>query len=80
MDIKVLVIHGKLDKIVPFSYSADILKRIHWARMIEVGSEPGQIESLDFGHNWTEYFGVDVWYQVITRFLNESTNDGRAKL
>lgn len=74
------MIHGKFDKIVPFSYSADILKRIPWARMVEIGSEPGQIESLDFGHSWTEYFGVDVWYQVITRFLNESTNDVRARL
>lgn len=68
-DIKVLVIHGKLDGIVPFSYSNDILRHIPWAKRIEVGMQPGQVEHLDFGHNWFEYFDSNVWCEVIERFI-----------
>ncbi|KJA27078.1 hypothetical protein HYPSUDRAFT_198377 [Hypholoma sublateritium FD-334 SS-4] len=68
-DIKVLVIHGKLDEIVPFSYSDDILRHIPWAKRVEVGMQPGQVEHLDFGHNWFEYFDSNVWCEVIERFV-----------
>ncbi|KAF9484709.1 alpha/beta-hydrolase [Pholiota conissans] len=81
-DGKVLVIHGKLDNIVPFSYSSDVLQHIPWARMVEVGYGPGQLESLDFGHHWFEYFSVDVWYRVIVQFLDEPATaiDDRARM
>ncbi|TFK30094.1 alpha/beta-hydrolase [Coprinopsis marcescibilis] len=70
-DIKVLVLHGELDQVLPFSSSRQVLKRIPWAKDVEVGGKPGQVPSLAFGHQWFEYFDIAVWKNVIEMFLND---------
>ncbi|KAJ7161489.1 Alpha/Beta hydrolase protein [Mycena crocata] len=64
-----LVIHGDLDAIVPPYCGQEILKRIPWARSVEIGNQPGQVESLNFGHHWFEYFDIQVWHDVVEKFI-----------
>ncbi|KAJ2933780.1 hypothetical protein H1R20_g3304, partial [Candolleomyces eurysporus] len=70
-DTKIMVIHGKLDEVLPYSASRVILERMPWAKDVEVGDKPGQIPSLDFGHQWFEYFDIEAWTNVFELFLNE---------
>ncbi|ESK91382.1 3-oxoadipate enol-lactonase [Moniliophthora roreri MCA 2997] len=72
-DIKFLVIHGKNDTIVPYSCGEELLKRIPWACAVEIGTRPGQIPNLAFGHHWFEYFPVQIWVNVIESFLRDSS-------
>lgn len=65
----ILVIHGILDTVIPFSCGQDLLSLIPHARMVEVGPLPGQIDNLDFGHNWFEYFDVERWRLVLEMFM-----------
>ncbi|KAJ7461572.1 Alpha/Beta hydrolase protein [Mycena latifolia] len=67
--IQFLVIHGNLDAIVPPYCGQEILQRIPWAKPVEIGTHPGAVENLDFGHCWFEYFDVQVWHDVIEKFL-----------
>lgn len=39
--------------------------------MVEVGCTPGQVPNLDFGHHWFEYFDIQVWHDVVERFMGE---------
>jgi len=64
-----LVIHGDLDAIVPPYCGQEILRRIPWARPVEIGTHPGAVETLEFGHHWFEYFDVRVWHDVVEKFL-----------
>ncbi|KAF8891233.1 hypothetical protein BD779DRAFT_1670876 [Infundibulicybe gibba] len=68
-DMQFLVIHGELDAIVPPSCGQEILRRIPRAKSIEVGGRPGQVEHLNFGHHWYEYFDIQVWDDVVEYFL-----------
>lgn len=68
-DTHILVIHGKLDEIVPFSSSEEIVLRMPQAQRVVIGSRPGQIPNLSFGHHWFEYFDVQVWHDVVETFL-----------
>jgi hypothetical protein len=68
-NIQFLVIHGDLDAIVPPYCGQEILQRIPWARSVEIGTQRGAVENLDFGHHWFEYFDVQVWHDVIEKFL-----------
>ncbi|KAJ7080342.1 Alpha/Beta hydrolase protein [Mycena belliarum] len=68
-NIQFLVIHGELDAILPPYCGQEILQRIPWARPVEVGTHPGAIENLEFGHVWYEYFDVRVWHDVVEKFL-----------
>ncbi|RXW18980.1 hypothetical protein EST38_g6874 [Candolleomyces aberdarensis] len=70
-DTKIMVIHGKLDEVLPYSASRVILERLPWAKDAEVGDKPGQIPSLDFGRHWFEYFDIEVWKNIFEVFLNE---------
>ncbi|KAI5893667.1 alpha/beta-hydrolase [Schizophyllum commune H4-8] len=68
-DIQFLVIHGTLDSIVPYSCSEEIIEKIPWARRVQTGRDPGEIEHLEFGHQWYGYFDVERWRQVFDVFL-----------
>ncbi|KAJ7461571.1 Alpha/Beta hydrolase protein [Mycena latifolia] len=68
-DMPVLVIHGEADQIIPFECSKVILQRIPGARFIEVGPEPGKLPTLTFGHNFTLYFPVSIWDDIVNNFL-----------
>jgi hypothetical protein len=74
-----LVIHGELDQVVPFYSAQEILRRIPWAKQVEIGCLPGQVENLAFGHLWFEYFDIQVWHDVIETFL-VSTVDTKSRL
>ncbi|KAJ6531609.1 Alpha/Beta hydrolase protein [Mycena vulgaris] len=67
--IQFLVIHGDLDAVVPPYCGKEILERIPWARPVEIGTYPGAVENLAFGHHWFEYFDVQVWHDVVEKFL-----------
>lgn len=70
--MKVMVIHGKNDTIVPYSCGEEILQRIPWAQAVEVGESPGQVPNLDFGHQWSEYFDIKVWHDVVEEFMTDN--------
>lgn len=76
-----LIIHGKLDQVVPFSESRKLLARIPWAREVAVGNASGQIPSLEFGHQWFEYFdNANVWAEVFDEFLLHLSEPVRAHM
>ncbi|KDQ61139.1 hypothetical protein JAAARDRAFT_32143 [Jaapia argillacea MUCL 33604] len=79
-DMQVLVIHGKLDEVVPFSAGEDIVHRIPWARMVTEGPAAGQVPSYQFSHQWFEYFDISVWRDVIEVFLGRQDNVPMARL
>lgn len=68
------MIHGQIDQVIPFSCAQEILQRIPWARLVEIGERPGQVPDYAFGHHWFEYFDVRVWRDVLEEFLR---GDGR---
>ncbi|KAJ6498304.1 Alpha/Beta hydrolase protein [Mycena vulgaris] len=68
-NVRVLVIHGHQDQVIPFRCAEDILRRIPGARFVEPGIKPGQVPSLAFGHHWFEYFDLNVWYNVVEAHL-----------
>lgn len=70
-DTKILVTHGTLDQVIAHASSREILKRIPWAKDVEVGGLPSQLPSLDFGHHWFEYFDISVWRDLFEDFLKE---------
>jgi len=72
--IPVLVIHGVVDHVVPLSNGQEILKKIPWARMVQIGDKPGQIPSGQFGHHWWEYFDAKVWQDVVEVFASQGAN------
>ncbi|KAJ7917535.1 Alpha/Beta hydrolase protein [Mycena leptocephala] len=67
--IPVLVIHGQQDQVIPFRCAEEMQQRIAGARFVELGNKPGQVPSLAFGHQWFEYFDLNVWYNVIDMHL-----------
>lgn len=71
-EMKVMVIHGELDEVVPFYCGQEVLQRIPWAEAVEIGPGKGQVESLRFGHHWYEYYDIQVWHDVIETFLGDS--------
>lgn len=71
-DIPVVIIHGKLDQVVPFSCADYLLEKMPRSRMIEVGNLPGQVPHLDFGHNWFDYFDIRVWDDVFRQILSRN--------
>ncbi|KAF8891232.1 Alpha/Beta hydrolase protein [Infundibulicybe gibba] len=68
-NIQVMVIHGQLDQVIPPDCGVGILKRIPWAKSIEVGDQPGQVPTMAFGHQWYEYFDAQVWHDVVDVFM-----------
>ncbi|KAJ6518938.1 Alpha/Beta hydrolase protein [Mycena sanguinolenta] len=70
-NVRVLVIHGQQDQVIPFRCVEDMLQRIPGARLVELGNQPGQVPSLAFGHHWFEYFDLGVWYNVIDMHLRK---------
>lgn len=79
-DTQVLIIHGKLDAVVPFYSGEEILRLIPHARIVELGSHPGQISDYQFGHHWWEYFDVQVWQDVVDVFLSGKGDGAKARL
>ena len=48
----------------------EMLKLIPWARFVEQGDQPGQVPTLNFGHSWYDYFDIQVWDDVMQKFLS----------
>ncbi|KAF8077746.1 Alpha/Beta hydrolase protein [Lyophyllum atratum] len=71
-DMKVMVIHGTMDQVIPIRCGEDIAKRIHGVTFVQKGTQPGQVPSLDFGHFWYEYFDIKVWNAVVNVFINDA--------
>ena len=51
----------------------EILHLLPHARSVEIGDRPGQIPDYQFGHHWWEYFDIQIWQDVVNKFLD---NDG----
>ncbi|KAJ7481143.1 Alpha/Beta hydrolase protein [Mycena galericulata] len=79
-DLPVLVIHGEEDQIIPFHCSKEILRRIPGARFVEIGPEPGKLPSLTFGHNFSLYFPVSIWEDLVRDFLRADGAGAEAAL
>ncbi|KAH6918408.1 Alpha/Beta hydrolase protein [Coprinopsis sp. MPI-PUGE-AT-0042] len=71
-ETKIMVIHGKLDTVIPPQCGEEILACIPWARSVEVGDGPGQAPSLNFAHYFYEYFEPEVWHGVFAHFFNST--------
>jgi len=71
-DVRFLIIHGTLDGMVPFYCVQETLQRIPWATPLQTGPLSGQVETLAFGHHFYEYFDIQVWCEVVDRFLTNS--------
>ncbi len=54
---------------VPFFSSTDILSAIPHAKAVSIGPNRGQVPHLDFGHQWYEYFDIEVWVGVIEEWM-----------
>lgn len=67
--------HGKTDLLVPYAKCEEILGALPHAHMVEVGEKRGQVPSLEFGHGWFEYFGVEVWMGVLEVFMEGGVPD-----
>ena len=77
--VPILVFHGEIDQIVPFSSSKEILSLIPHAQFVSVGPNRGQLPNLKFGHQWFEYFNAGTWVDVIENFMEAGSEIG-AKL
>jgi len=69
-NIKVLVIHGTLDRMIPHGESSFILEGITHATRVTVGKKNGQVPTASYGHTWFDYFTPKVWLDVIEEFLD----------
>ncbi|CAK5267772.1 unnamed protein product [Mycena citricolor] len=67
--VKILVIHGQKDQVIPFRCASETLGMIKSAKFVQVGSQVGQVPSLAFGHQWFEYFDLRVWHDVFEAHL-----------
>ncbi|KIY73596.1 alpha/beta-hydrolase [Cylindrobasidium torrendii FP15055 ss-10] len=77
----VMVIHGKRDAVIPFRYGSALLARLPHACTPEVGSGAGQLPTLEFGHQWFEYFDASVWVGILDSFIrNRMTVETKSKL
>jgi len=68
-DTQFLIIHGVIDEVVPFYCGEEIIRRIPWARMVQVGDRAGEVPNYQFGHHWMEYFDSNMWRDVVEVFL-----------
>ena len=75
-----LLLHGQEDIIVPYSNAEEILRFLPHARIVQIGTEIGQVPNYDFGHLWYEYFEVDVWVGVIETFLDDGGDPSKTRL
>ncbi|KIK58148.1 hypothetical protein GYMLUDRAFT_45341 [Collybiopsis luxurians FD-317 M1] len=78
--IQFLVIHGEKDAVVPFSSGQKLFKVIPQAKFVQIGSLPGQVPNLAFGHHWWEYFDIQVWINVIEVFLSSKRIERQGRL
>jgi hypothetical protein len=70
-NIKVLVIHGTLDRMISRDESDFILEGIPHATRVTVGKKKGQVPTENYGHTWFDYFAPEVWLDVIEGFLDD---------
>lgn len=79
--VRVLVIHGTLDRIVHYSESEYILRGIKHARRVAVGGPRG-VPTDAYGHAWYEYFDIPLWVEILEKFLEDRDEgkDAKARL
>jgi alpha-beta hydrolase superfamily lysophospholipase len=71
--LPVLVIHGKLDRMVSYQESEAIVKNIKHAKRFDPGSK-----SDNYGHYWFDYYGSQWWADEVEKYLASSR--GASKL
>lgn len=70
-NLNVLIIHGELDQVIPFKAAQMMMELFPSAEFLQVGEqEEGRVPTLSFGHHWYEYFDVEVWRDVMERFMS----------
>ncbi|KAG7092930.1 hypothetical protein E1B28_009235 [Marasmius oreades] len=71
-NLNMLIIHGELDQVIPFKAAKAMMGLFPWAEFVETGpQEEGKVPTLRFGHHWYEYFDIEVWRDVIERFMEK---------
>lgn len=73
--IPVLIIHGKLDRMVKYSESESFTKSIKNAKRIDMHPYTDQ-----YGHFWFDYFGKEFWAKKIEEYLQNGHSSNKAKL
>lgn len=73
--LPVLVIHGRLDRMVAYSESDYLVKGIKSAKRIDMSPHDEQ-----YGHFWFDYFGADWWAKSIENFLRNGHASVQSKL
>lgn len=73
--LPVLVIHGKLDRMVAYRESDEIVKNIKHAQRFDPGSKGD-----DYGHFWFDYFSTQWWADEIEGYLASKYQHQSSKL
>jgi hypothetical protein len=63
----ILIIHGKRDAVTPWICAEELMREIPHARIVG----EGEIDHLEFGHTWHEYFDPERWVRILERFIGE---------
>ena len=66
--LPVLVIHGKLDRMVAYSESEHIIKNVKHAVRLDPGEKGDQ-----YAHFWFDYFGSQWWADQIETYLQSGS-------
>lgn len=73
--LPVLIIHGKLDRMVKYSESDSFTKSIKSAKRLDM-----QPNNDQFGHFWFDYFGKEFWANKIENYLQNGHSSTKSKL
>ncbi|KAL0577094.1 hypothetical protein V5O48_004886 [Marasmius crinis-equi] len=70
-DLKIMVIHGELDQVIPLKAAQAMMELLPSAEFVQAGQVRGQVPSHRFGHHWYEYFDIEVWRDVMEAFMSK---------
>lgn len=73
--LPVLIIHGKLDRMVAYRESDEIVKAIKHAQRFDPGSKSDQ-----YGHFWFDYYSTQWWADEIEKYLANTPTKRSTKL
>lgn len=73
--LPILIIHGKLDRMVAYRESDEIVKKIKHAQRFDPGNK-----GEDCGHFWFDYYSTQWWADEIEKYLVSNCKNQNAKL
>ncbi|KAF5354597.1 hypothetical protein D9758_011184 [Tetrapyrgos nigripes] len=70
---QIVIIHGKRDAVTPWECAEELIREIPHARVVR----EGEIDHLEFGHTWHEYFDPEGWVGILEGFVGEENVTAR---